>query len=64
MNYLNKSHCRQLINMHGRRAGSDFMWLLNEFIEDKIKQACEVHNGGKQTLDATIAGYIGLKGKK
>jgi hypothetical protein len=31
---------------------------LDRLMERKIRQACEEHNGGKKTLDASLAAYI------
>jgi len=45
----------------GRRLGSDFLGLLDQFVAERIDAACEVHDGGRVTLGATVAGYVGIK---
>ena len=61
MKYLRESAVKQLINELDKRAGKDFLFVLDAFVEQKIKQACSVHNGSKKTLDSSVAGYVGIK---
>lgn len=60
--YLKGHKVKALIKQLGRRSGDEFILLLDKYVEKKIKQACEVHNGGKKTLDATVAGHVGITG--
>jgi len=60
MKYINQSNIKKLANSNGKRAGKDFLLQLDIMIEQKVKQACEVHNGGKKTLDESVATYIGI----
>ncbi|WKZ71142.1 MAG: hypothetical protein QY331_07740 [Melioribacteraceae bacterium] len=60
MKYINQTNIRKLVNSQGKRAGKDFLLQLDIMIENKVKQACEIHNGGKKTLDESIATYIGI----
>lgn len=63
MKYINQSNIKKLAHSHGKRTGKDFLLQLDIMIEEKVKQACEVHNGGKKTLDESIATYIGINNK-
>ena len=60
MKYINVSQVRKLANQHDRRAGKDFLTLLDAMFERKVIQACKVHNGGKKTLDQDTAIYTGV----
>lgn len=59
--FLNQSAIRKFCRERGRRTGSDFLTMLDWFISKKLGSACQVHNGGKKTLDAHVAGFIGIK---
>lgn len=63
MKYIKESKVRKRVNSLGKRAGRDFLLQLDIMIEQKVKQACEVHNGGKKTLDESIAVYVGIAEK-
>lgn len=60
MKYINQKAITELINSKGKRAGKDFLFHLNTFIQQKVEKACEVHNGGAKTLDSSIAEYVGI----
>jgi hypothetical protein len=61
MQYIVESKVKKLIREQGKIPGKEFLLALDIFVAVKIKQACKVHNGGKKTLDATVAGYAGIK---
>jgi hypothetical protein len=44
--------------LHGKRVSKDFLEALDRLMERKIREACQEHNGGKKTLDASLAAYI------
>ena len=44
--------------MHGKRAGKDFILVLDRLVERKVLEALKEHNGGKKTLDLSLASYI------
>lgn len=52
------SKVRALAKEKGKRVSPEFIEELNRRMTNKIIAACAVHNGGKKTLDAFIAGYI------
>lgn len=58
--YFKGSVVRKLIKEHGRRVSPEFLQLLDRHIELTVKKACETHNGTKKTLDASVAGSVGM----
>lgn len=59
--YLNAAAVRKLIKTHGKRTSDDYLAALDRYIEYKVKQAVELHNGGKKTMDGGVAAYtLGL----
>jgi hypothetical protein len=58
---LNHAKVRRLAKENGKRISPEFMAQLEGFLRRKIAAACAVHNGGRKTLDASIAGYVGIK---
>ena len=63
MALINSKAVKDLIKANDRRAGASFMAALEAHIESKILAACRTHNGGKKTLDRTIASVVGIKVK-
>lgn len=58
MIYIKPSTVRRLAKANGKRVSKDFLEALDRYLANKIIQATEIHNGGKKTLDAGVAGYI------
>lgn len=58
---LKKDGVRRFAREHGKRLGKDFLRELDGFVEEKVRAACDVHNGGKKTLDATVAVFVGIR---
>lgn len=61
MKYVVVSNVKKLARAKGRRIGSDFLAVLDSFIARKVELACMTKNGGKMTVDADVAVYVGLK---
>lgn len=61
MQITHQTAVRQIIREEGKQASPEFFDLLNHFVERKIREACKVHNGGRKRLDASVAGYVGIK---
>lgn len=59
--YIKSPAVKKLAKALNRRVGTDFLVALDAHIESRIYAACKVHNGGKKTLDAGVAGYVGVK---
>jgi len=58
LNYIKVSAVKKLVNIHGKRAGKDFLQALDRLVERKTLEALQEHNGGKKTLDQALAGYV------
>jgi hypothetical protein len=43
---------------HGKRCSAEYLLALDDLVRSKIEAACRVHNGGRKTLDATVAGHV------
>lgn len=56
---LNAKQVRMLAKEHGKRTGGDFLLQLDQHVNKLVVAACAVHNGGKQTLDRTVAAHVG-----
>ena len=55
--YIVVSNVKKLAKQNGRRVGKDFLSSLDRQIEEWVVRAAQAHNGGKKTLDATLAAY-------
>ena len=58
--YVVVSAVRKYVNAKGKRAGKDFLHTLDRHICERLDVACATHNGGKKTLDATVAHLSGI----
>lgn len=58
--FIRTSAVRTLIKKRGRRAGLEFLKVLDRHVERKVESACAVHNGGKKTLGVTVAAHVGV----
>lgn len=56
--YIKTANVKKLANLHGKRAGKDFIEALDRLVERKVLEALQEHNGGKKTLDSALAGYV------
>lgn len=61
--FVRSSEVRKHAKVMGRRVSPEFLCLLDAFVQERLDCALGVHNGGKKTLDATVAGYAGIKPK-
>ena len=64
MRYIKEKSVRELAKEHGKRVGKDFLLILDAYIEDRLKAAFHCHNGGHKTIDAGVAGWIGINRSK
>lgn len=60
--YVRVSKVKELCKSNNKRMSKEFLDSLDRHIRHKIELACKVHNGGKKTLDATVAGFVGIGG--
>lgn len=58
--FVRHGNVRTYVNRQGKRCSREFLALLERFIAIKLETACQTHNGGRKTLDAGVAGYVGL----
>ena len=59
--YLNAAAVRKLIKTYGKRTSDDYLAQLDRYVEYKVKQAAELHNAGKKTVDGAAGTYtLGL----
>jgi hypothetical protein len=58
MHYIKHTAIKKLVKVNGKRTSKKFLEALDRYVEKKIIQAVNTHNGGRKTLDAGIAGYI------
>jgi hypothetical protein len=56
--YIKTSAIKKLAKGKGKRVSTEFLLSLDEYINQKIGNACEEHNGGKKTLDIGLAAYF------
>lgn len=56
--YIKTSAVKKFAKSKGKRVSAEFVSALDRYLENKILQAIEEHNGGKKTLDSALAGYI------
>lgn len=56
--YIKVHRVRQEVRGHGKRTGKGFLEALDRHVAELVSQACEVHNGSRSTLDATVLDYI------
>jgi hypothetical protein len=56
--YIKTSSIKKFAKSHGKRVSADFLAALDRWVESKVLLATKEHNGGKKTMDASVAGYI------
>lgn len=60
--YIKAKNIRDCVKGHNKRVSREFLAALDRYVHSKILQSVKEHNGGKKTLDASVAGYIlGIK---
>jgi hypothetical protein len=59
LSFIKSSAVRKEVRLvHGKRVSKDFLEALDRMVQRKVREACKEHNGGKKTLDASLAAYI------
>lgn len=56
--YIKTSSIKKFAKSHGKRVSADFLAALDRWVENKVLLATKEHNGGKKTMDSSLAGYI------
>lgn len=57
---VNQKAIKDFCKKRDRRVSPTFLHAIDRWLVVKLKQACRAHNGGKITLDADVAGYVGI----
>lgn len=63
MKYVVVSAVKARLKEHGKRCGKDFLLALDCFIDEKLEAAGRCHDGGRRTVDASVATWIGLRSR-
>lgn len=59
--YIKPSAVKAMVKAYnGKRVSSQFLSVLDAFIERKVKDASLVHNGGAKTITPACAGHVGI----
>lgn len=63
MGYITVANIRKLAASKGKRVGKGFLLGLEIAVEQTVRSACRIHNGGKITLDENVLPFCkqGLK---
>lgn len=61
--YLVVSRVKAKAHESQKRIGQDFLLRFNAFIDRKLDEALNIHNGGRRTLDGAVADYVLGKSK-
>lgn len=56
--YIIVSNVRKLVKLKGKRVSAEFLNALDLKVQKMVEDSCAVHNGGKVTLDNTIACHV------
>ena len=56
--YLKPAAVKKLIKGHGKRTSKEFLEALDRYVERAVLRATEEHNGGKKTVDASVAAFV------
>ena len=56
--YIKAKNIKDKASGHGKRVSKDFLEAFERFVHDKLLDCLEEHNGGKKTLDASLASYM------
>lgn len=59
LNLLKPAAVKKLIKgYNGKRTSKEFLMALDAYVEKAALRAANEHNGGKKTVDASVAGYV------
>lgn len=59
--YIKTAPLKKLaLESHKKRLSTEFLKALDDMVKQKIDEACSIHNGGRKTVDITIAAYTGI----
>jgi len=61
--YIKARNIKGKASGHNKRVSKDFLEAFDRYVHDKLLDCLEEHNGGKKTLDASLAVYMLGNGK-
>ena len=56
--FIKPAAVKALIKSHGKRTSKEYLDALDRYVERAIARAIAEHNGGKKTIDASVAGHV------
>jgi len=56
--YIKARNIRDKAKLADKRVSKDFLEAFDRYVHDKLLDCIEEHNGGKKTLDASLAVYM------
>lgn len=56
--YIKASAVRLTAKANGKRVSNDYLEALDRKVQRLIEKSIAEHNGGKKTLDLSVAGYV------
>lgn len=59
--FLKVSHIKKYVHERDRRTSPSFLLALDAYVQTILDRAVKAHNGGKKTIDAEVAGFVGVK---
>lgn len=57
MKYIKPSAVRKAVKEAGKRTSKEYLEALDRYVERAVLRALAEHNGGKLTIDASVAGH-------
>ena len=61
LQFIRPAPIRKFAKENNRRIGKGFLYSLDNHISRLLSKAISTHNGGKKTLDASVAAFVGIK---
>lgn len=58
---VNVHRVKQIAKDHGKRISPEALAMLAGHVEDRVKAACAVHDGGSKTVSATVMATVLVK---
>ena len=55
--YIKPAAIRQAVKAAGKRTSTEYLEALDRYVERAVQRAIAEHNGGKKTVDASVAGH-------
>ena len=55
--YIKTAAIRKAIKAAGKRTSTEYLEALDRYVERAVQRAIAEHNGGKKTIDASVAGH-------